>query len=105
MPSEPQSPQTERIQDSPNDLLVSWQCPAEPNSVMTSYKVYCSKNNSSTNEDDSLATKVVNGDATETAIGGLTPYTYYDCYVTANTSIGEGNTSETTTASTDDSSK
>ena len=105
MPSETQSPQTERVQDSPNELLVSWQSPAEPNGVITSYKVYCSKSNSSNDDDNSLATKVVNGDATETAIGGLTPYTYYDCYVTANTSIGEGNTSETTTARTDESSK
>ena len=85
------------------ELRVSWQSPAEPNGIITSYTVYYSKSNGT--GDDSLATRVVSGGVTETTVQGLTPYTFYDCYTSANTSVGEGNTSDTTTARTDESSK
>ena len=43
---------------------------------------------------------VVNGTTLATTLTGLNPYTQYICYVTANTSVGEGNTSVTVTART-----
>ena len=35
-------------------------------------------------------TVVTNGDVTKATVMGLLPFTNYDCYVTANTSVGEG---------------
>ena len=37
------------------------------------------------------------GDITEATVTGLLPFTNYDCYVTANTSVGEGPPSDTKT--------
>ena len=36
---------------------------------------------------------VVNGTTLAATLSGLSPYTQYSCYVTANTSVGEGNPS------------
>ena len=36
---------------------------------------------------------VVNGTTLAATLSGLNPYTQYSCYVTANTSVGEGNPS------------
>ena len=43
---------------------------------------------------------VVNGTVVTTLMTGLNPYTQYSCYVTANTSAGEGSHSEIITAKT-----
>lgn len=116
MPYEPQSPRAQKISGSPTELNVSWEAPLEPNGIITSYKVYCieankdiSKSNNNTTDSATLmelsainTTEVVPGTATETVVTGLTPYTYYDCYVTANTSVGEGNVSGSATARTDE---
>ena len=102
VPSEPQSPSTERVRDSPRKLRVSWQSPAEPNGVITLYTVYCYQTNGST---DNIKTAVVAGTDLEAIVEGVTPYTFYNCNVTANTSIGEGPFSKTTTARTDESGK
>ena len=45
---------------------------------------------------------VVNGTTLTAAITGLSPYTNYDCYVTANTSVGEGSLSAAATARTNE---
>ena len=37
------------------------------------------------------------GNITEATVMGLLPFTNYDCYVTANTSVGEGPPSDTKT--------
>ena len=85
----------------------------EPNGIITSYKVYCivaeedGTGGGSSNDDiNSLnTTAVVPGIFSEAIVGGLTPYTIYNCYVTANTSVGEGNASSGARARTDESSK
>ena len=46
--------------------------------------------------------EVQNGD-TATLVPGLTAFTRYECFVTANTSAGEGESSNTQTARTDES--
>ena len=43
---------------------------------------------------------VVNGTTLVTTLTGLYPYTQYNCYVTANTSVGEGIPSISVTART-----
>ena len=106
MPYESQSLDANRISDSPRELQVSWEPPLEPNGIITSYKVYCYETGSrvSTNDEDAV-TEVVNGAVTEAVVAGLIPYTFYECYVTANTSVGEGNASESASARTDESGK
>ena len=122
VPYEPQSPRIAMIPDSPMELHAIWEPPLEPNGVITAYKVYCSESdvyedgsgsgymyltpyteNTSTNA--IISTIVVSGNVTEAIVSGLTPYTLYECYVTANTSIGEGSASQTVVARTDESSK
>ena len=46
--------------------------------------------------------EVQNGD-TATLVPGLTAFTRYECFVTANTSAGEGESSNTQSARTDES--
>lgn len=41
------------------------------------------------------------GTVTEATVMGLMPFTNYDCYVTANTSVGEGPPSEAKTQRTE----
>ena len=117
VPYEPQSPNTDQIRDSPTELLVSWEHPLEPNGIITSYKVYCyetvdSGSGSAFGSEDreilveeSVTIAVVPGDVTDAIVSELTPYTFYDCYVSANTSIGEGNATNSASARTDESGK
>ena len=122
VPFEPQSPRIEMIPNSPLELQATWEPPLQPNGVITAYKVYCFE--SDAYEDGSgsgyiyltpftenistnaiVSTSVVPGTASEATVSGLTPYTWYECYVTANTSVGEGSASQTAAARTDESSK
>ena len=114
MPSEPQSPNTYQTGDFPTELLVSWDHPLEPNGIITSYRVHCYETHAySSGGGDSydfieelvvnVTTVVVPGNITEAVVTELTPYTFYNCYVTANTSVGEGNPSVIASARTDES--
>ena len=109
MPSKPESPDADQIRDSPTELLVSWEHPIEPNGIITSYSVYCYDSEIgsaySSEERDILEEPLVTvpGDVTEAVVTELIPYTFYNCYITANTSVGEGNASDSTTARTDES--
>ena len=40
---------------------------------------------------------ITSGDVNEATVMGLLPFSNYDCYVTANTSMGEGHPSTTLT--------
>ena len=72
-----------------------------------SYKVYCYESEDGYVADDESpdSTLEVLGSANDAILTGLTPYTYYSCHVTANTSIGEGTNSSSIKARTDESSK
>ena len=48
---------------------------------------------------------VTKGTELKTFVEDLTPFTNYGCFITANTSAGEGNSSRIVTATTDESSK
>lgn len=50
-------------------------------------------------------TSTVDGSELNTTVGGLVPFMNYGCYVTANTSIGEGDASDTIFQTTDEFSK
>lgn len=94
-----------------------WDPPAEPNGVILTYSVYCYvlANDSVASElflvpSDSIVTTMpsftqVPGNQTEVAVVDLVPYTDYVCFTTANTSIGESNSSNIVTNRTDESGK
>lgn len=92
---------------SPTQLLVSWDPPIEPNGIILSYKVYCYKSEDGYVADGESPDSTLEAlsSANEAILTGLTPYTYYSCHVTANTSIGEGANSSSIRARTDESSK
>lgn len=109
------------IYGSPNSLQVIWTPPNEPNGEITNYTVYCIdvvENDEFTNtgsgmpllslnisKRSTLLSLVVPSNETQTEFSGLVPYTVYSCYISANTSVGEGNFSEVVKAETDESSE
>eukprot|EP00731_Ephydatia_muelleri_P008093 Em0004g431a len=100
LPSAPLNFSMAPISGSPDMLLAMWTAPAQKNSAIITYTVYC--NTSATQA--YIEPLVVNG-TTFTAIidNDLGPYSQYDCYVTANTSAGEGMASDVMTARTSES--
>ena len=87
-----------------------------PNGVILHYTVYCAEAMSETGSgtsgigghspgtsDISSVVSTASGNETSAVVTGLTPYTFYDCYVTANTSVGEGNESIMDSAQTSES--
>ena len=87
-----------------------------PNGVILYYTVYCavrmsetgsdssgSRGTSPDGSDTSTVSSTVSGNETSAVVTELIPYTFYDCYVTANTSVGEGNASVVDSAQTDES--
>lgn len=117
VPTEPRSVKVLSLAGSPTELLVTWDHPAEPNGIILSYTVYCYvlSNDSITNQPflaplDTLVTTMplyieVPGNQTEAVMEDLVPYTYYLCLATANTSIGESNSSSIQLNRTDESGK
>ena len=88
-------------------LLATWTPPTHRNSGIIAYTVYC--NTSATQEYDEQVIgmnaptirAVVNGTTLVAMFDtNLSPYSQYDCYVTANTSAGEGRASNIMTART-----
>ena len=77
--------------------------PLKPNGVISSYNVYYLESNTSSSID--IFGEVVPGTSFNATVGGLTPFTEYGCFVSANTSIGEGNNSYVTYQTTDEYSK
>ena len=65
--------------------------PSSPNGIILYYSIHCTT---------SLPTVVVSGDATMATLTDLIPFTHYECYITANTSMGEGEPSNTSIAQT-----
>lgn len=83
-------------------MYVNWMPPVVPNGLITHYTVYCQKAVASNNNLTMLMlppmssspttfTGVVVGYSLNVTIRGLTPFTVYGCFVSANTTAGEGN--------------
>ena len=97
VPSAPLNFSLAPISGSPDMLLAMWTAPARRNNSITAYTVYC--NTSATQA--YIEPLVVNGTTLTTIIDhDLGPYSQYDCYVTANTSSGEGMASRVLSART-----
>lgn len=119
----------------PTELSIQWDAPLEPNGELIAYTVYCKvsnqqplcectkeSSNSSVNSQELQSPFCVCGGRQysvtyrkqevlpvglirTTVIGGFVPYTNYTCFMTANTSVGESQPSETVSAVTEESSK
>ena len=75
--------------------------------MITAYSVYCNTSASQAYPEQVIGLNiptirsVVNGTTLAVTFNtGLNPYTQYSCYVTANTSVGEGNPSDVVMART-----
>jgi receptor-type tyrosine-protein phosphatase Q len=104
IPSDPEFNVSMRANE-PNELLVTWTTPDSPNGIILDYTVYCIAD-----EGQGVGgilppdvVVVVPGTYHSAIVTGLTPYTFYNCYVTARTSAGEGNSSVVVAAQTDES--
>ena len=92
---------------------MSWDPPASPNGHITNYTVYCQEAQTEIGSGDSLLmlpsvplnTVFTNGSDQNAFITGLTQFTNYGCYISANTTIGEGSTSSLVYTTTDEYSK
>ena len=110
VPSSPLAPSVSTVPDSPNQLSASWSPPIPKNGIIIAYTIYCNTSASLAYPEQIIGTNVptarsvVNGTTlTVTFSTGLIPYTQYDCYVTANTSVGEGTPSPIITTRTSES--
>ena len=87
---------------------MTWTTPDEPNGIILYYTVYCNEDQGYHGGSGILPPDVVtmvSGIQNFAVVTSLTPFTLYNCYVTATTSAGEGNTSIVVAAQTDESGK
>ena len=122
-PSLPLNLSVSTVPGSPNELSASWSPPLPKNGIIIAYTVYCNTSASQPYPEQVIGPNVptvrsvINGASLggmsmfrppanmSTFNTGFNPYTQYNCYVTANTSVGEGTPSQIMTARTDQSSK
>ena len=106
VPLSPQNFSLSSVAGSPTQLSASWSVPIPRNGIITGYSVYCNTSANQTYPEQVIGPNVptirsvVNGTTLATTLTGLNPYTQYSCYVTANTSVGEGSSSAILTAQT-----
>ena len=88
------------VTSSSTSLTASWQLPDAANGIIRNYTVYCRTSQSQyypeqrPTESTFTPRSTTTGDVTAD-ITGLTAFTNYECYATANTSVGEGTASNT----------
>ena len=123
VPSPPLAPSV-LVPIDPNSLYISWAEPAIPNGIVSVYTVYCEKSDTSTvgsgdsnplnpytdsppSSSDDLSNETVSASTNSTSftLTGLTPYTQYNCFVSASTSAGESDFSTVISAVTEESGK
>ena len=99
VPSSPQNFSLSPVAGSPSQLSASWSVPIPRNGIITGYSVYCNTSANQSYPEQMIGSNVptirsvVNGTTLAATLNGLSPFTQYSCYVTANTSVGEGNPS------------
>ena len=108
VPSPPQSVVLGSIFGSPNQLFIVWTPPIPKNGIITAYTVYCNTSANQVYQEQVIGPNiptirsVVNGTALATIVNTTYSliFTQYGCYVTANTSVGEGPPSPTVRSTT-----
>ena len=94
------------VAGSPTQLSASWSAPIPKNGIISGYSVYCNTSANQSYLEQVIGSNVptimsvVNGTTLADTLTGLNPYTQYSCYVTANTSVGEGSPSSIVTVQT-----
>ena len=73
-------------------LRATWMEPSPTNGMITFYSVFCRESGTMD------VYFVTTSESTSVQIQGLTPFTTYECFATANTSAGEGERSNIDTA-------
>ena len=86
-------------------LMGTWAPPTTPNGIITVYTIYCTVSQNQTYPEQvptgaSNYTVINMTSQTFLYLSGLLQFTFYQCYVTANTSAGEGSTSNITISQT-----
>ena len=79
----------------PSHLLAQWSGPIQTNGVLTAYTSTCNVSASQIYPEQMVMAgnsfiSTVNASSTEVMLIGLTPFTYYECFVTASTEAGTG---------------
>ena len=106
VPSSPLNFSLSPVAGSPTQLSASWSVPIPRNGIITGYSVYCNTSANQAYPEQIIGSNaptirsLVNGTTLATILTGFYPYTQYSCYVTANTSVGEGNSSNILNGST-----
>lgn len=91
----------------PYSLYLTWMPPTEPNGYIIQYNIYCQDFQLGSGGPTMLPfwETSTSGSELNATVAGLTPFTNYECFVTANTSVGEGNSSNIEYQTTDEFSK
>ena len=106
VPTSPQNFTLSSVAGSPYQLSASWSAPIPKNGIITGYSVYCNTSANQSYPEQVIGLNVptirsvVNGTTLAVTLSGLNPYTQYSCYVTANTSVGQGSPSTILTVQT-----
>ena len=102
VPSSPLNLSVTPVPGSTNQLMAKWELPNPTNGIIIAYMVYC---NVSVNQTSSMNIKTTINGTTQAVTFSIrsNPLALYSCYVTANTSVGEGTPSSIVTGSTGES--
>ena len=107
VPSSPLALSVSTVPGSSNQLSANWSPPIPKNGIIIAYTIYCNTSASQAYPEQVIGPNVptvrsvVNGTTLAVTFStGLNPYSQYDCYVTANTSVGEGTPSSIITTRT-----
>lgn len=106
----PSSPRMfELVASSPTSLTATWLSPDPANGDITAYTVYCRTaqeqyypEQQPTSNNAFTLRVTTDGNAATTEVTGLNAFTNYECYMTANTSVGEGNMTSMESARTEE---
>ena len=112
VPTQPRNFQLTPVEESSTQLQAMWLPPEPANGEIIAYTIYCRISLEQMYEEqrpemENIFTEQFSNDGSELSamINGLLPFTNYDCYVTAGTSVGEGSQSNNSTARTSEAGK
>ena len=90
------------VPDSPRTLMASWMEPDPTNGIISNYTIRCNDTISIVVRAPQVITDV---SALSATLDGLTPFTTYECTISASTGAGEGASSGPQNATTDEGGK
>ena len=96
VPSAPRDLNLESVSTDATLLMASWTRPMPANGVIATYTLYCTGVEEQFYEDQIVPGQFfssLGGNVLSTTLENLLPFTIYECYITANTSAGEGDES------------